>query len=484
MNAGASLTGLMLRPLFSRLEQLHREQRRLQDQVARRLARRFAPTRLGAHLGLAGVAGALDLQRRCPLAEYEQLRPHLERPLYWGMTNGTTGGMKAIPITRELLRENARGFSLQLGTILQSRGRFDLLLGKTFYLGSSASIERGDDGVPRGYITAITVREWPRLFRSRVIPGDRLDAMATWNEKVDALVDMAPRHDVRIVSGMPPWLLAFARRFAARQGVDVRTVWPNLGAVITSGSAIAPYAAELAARFGAVDFRSVYTATEGLLAIQESPGAPLLPLADSVFFELVPVDDLAAERPRRVLLADAEPGQEYAIVCATFGGLFGYLIGDTVRVVSRDPVRFQLSGRTRQRASIAGEKVSIDEVEQVALRATSALGLELSEVALVPMRTEGQAPFHLWLVELRNGAVSPPALAEALDRELSALNETYRVWRRGDTPPLGPPQARLLRFGAFARSLERSGRVGGQHKVPRILAEVPPDLESMSPEIA
>jgi acyl-CoA synthetase (AMP-forming)/AMP-acid ligase II len=421
-----------------------------------------------------------------PLREYDELAPFFERPLYWGMTSGTAGIRKSIPVTRGLLDASKRGMQLAVGGALAARRDVSPLLGKTIYIGASEPLRLRDDGVPSGVITAVAVHDLSPLARASLLPGTALDHVVGWTAKLDALVDMSRHADVRMISGMPPWLLAFAERIERTLGVrELRELWPNLALAVHAGASPEPYREELRARFGPIRFRNVYTATEGFFAFQDTDDdeAGLLPVADDVVFELVPISELRSRRPIRVLLADAEPDIDYALVCSTWAGLFGYVLGDTVRVVSRAPTRIVLSGRVHARLNVTGEQVGASEIEGAMAAASRSLAVAIREAAVVAL---GPGPHgrahHVWLVELeeRDPRALPPTdlteLARVLDTELAARAPQYRVRRQGDPAPLDPPTIRVVSPGGFRAWLEGSGKIGGQHKVPRVLEAVPDAL--------
>lgn len=502
---------LLARPA-ARLVRLRADPAGAQRRFVERFAAAHARTAFGREHGLAAVRTPADLARAVPLRGYDEFRPWIERtlagepdvlvpgrPLYYGVTTGTTGGEKRIPVTRPLLDAAAGGFILLLSGALLDRDTLAPVLGKLLVLGATTPLRPERDGVPTGAMSTIAIRERPWFLRRKIMPGNELDHLPSWDEKLDALIARAASADVRVVAGMPPWLLALFDRLEAARGVcHARLVWPNLSLVLHAGTFLGPYrvrleeAVGLRAREGkgtghGVWFRNMYSATEGVFAVQDSDDDGLLPLADDVHFDLVPVETLASASPARVGLADAEPDVEYALAVASWTGMPGYLMGDTVRVVSRAPLRLVVSGRTKQRANVAGEKVTVEEVEAAALEGARALGLRLREVTLVALGPDASAdrkPRHRWLVEAEPDLTirrppdgPPPELAAALDHALAARSATYRVRREGATPALGAPEAVLLPPGTYAAWQARKGREGAHHKVPRITTEAPHGLE-------
>jgi hypothetical protein len=64
----------------------------------------------------------------------------------------------------------------------------------------------------------------------------------------------------------------------------------------------------------------------------------------------------------------------------------------------------------------------------------------------------------------------PPDLdefARALDAALSRINEDYQAHRDGDLT-MRPPEVWAVRRGGFAGWMRSQGKLGGQHKLPRM----------------
>jgi acyl-CoA synthetase (AMP-forming)/AMP-acid ligase II len=472
------LDRLVLGAPMRRIAALREQPGALQDRVACELGQAFADSAFGRAHDLARVSSAQELSRRFPIREHAALVPFFERPRYWGITSGTSGSPKAIPVSARLLRESSSGIGLVFSSLLAKTESLGPLFGKILYIGASTPLTVARDGVLSGPITSLAVHHMSPLARASMIPGQRLDALPDWDAKMAALVEMARTEDVRMVSGMPPWLLSFAQRMEKAHGVrNLHEIWPRLAFVVHAGTSPEPYRAELEERYGPAVFRNVYTSTEAFLAFQDSDEPGLLPMADSVFLEFVPLDELTREHPTRVLLTDVELDVEYAVVCSTFSGMFGYLLGDTVRFVSRSPLRLMHAGRVHRRLNVAGEKVATFDIERTMTEAARELGVAIAEACVVPRGPALDQPaHHLWLIESACDPARMGELATALDRQLQACAPFYRARREGETAPLGPPRIRLLAPGAFQRWLSSAQRLGGQQKIPRILDAEPKDL--------
>jgi GH3 auxin-responsive promoter len=454
-------------------------------------------TRFGHEHGLDGARDYEGFRRRVPLRRYEDFQPMLDliragtpdvlapgRPRYWGRTGGTTGKDKLLPIYPSAIAQSRRTFELALALHLARHPAMGLWGKKLLFLGSCAPLTE-EAGLPSGFMSSIMVNELSPLVRGLILPGKRADHLPGWSEKVAAILRMTRDEDVVIAAGMPPWLCAFFRYVQQETGRAVRELWPNLSLVLHSGVSVDGYRASLEQLLGGdgplPTFRNAFGATEGNFGIQErDEDRDLLLVADEVFYELAPLDDYLAgrgEQARRPISA-ARVGEEYALVLTTPGGLWSYVIGDTVRFTSVRPHRFVISGRTAQFLNAAGEKVSVDQVVQAVAAACARADAAVEEHTLFPLAAAPAGgrllPGHEWVVEFRRRPSSLRAFLGAVDQALCEQNPLYRVRRSsrfGDTALLSPPVLRALRPGTYAAWQAARGRLGGHFKVPRISSD-------------
>ncbi|MCK8783881.1 GH3 auxin-responsive promoter family protein [Roseomonas sp. NAR14] len=458
----------------------------------RRLLRRAARTRFGQAHGFDAIGRATDddalvaaYRARVPLRRYEDFWRDWWQPAYpalrdatWpgtvpylALSSGTTSGTtKYIPVSRAMVRSN-RGAALDvLCWHLAANPRARPLGGLSFLLGGSTALEAPAPGVLQGDLSGIAAREVPAWARPWSFPPADLALIADWDRKLAALADAVPADRVAILSGTPSWLLMLFEQLERRHG---RPALPRLELLIHGGVAWAPYRDRLAPFLPpGCATREVYPASEGFLAIAdrgEGEGMRLV-LDRGLFLEFVPVEELDSPAPTRHWAATLETGTEYAVVVSSCAGLWSYLVGDTVRFVERNPPRLLVTGRTAWYLSAFGEHLSGEEIERAILAACARHGVDAAEYTAGPVF--GALRGH-HLVLLEPTAPADPALAAplaaALDASLSALNDDYAAHRQGGQ--LDAPALRLLRPGAFAGWMRSQGKLGGQHKVPRVLAD-------------
>lgn len=477
------------------LDQRSRDPRPTQLRALRHLTQRAASTAFGKQHGLGGVRSHEDFIAACPLHRYQDLKPWFERALageqdvtwpgrvrYFGMSSGTTAGNKYLPISMDSVRQQQRGGFDPLAAYLRWTGDTQLLAGKAIMLGGSSQLEAHPSGAWIGDNTGIMARHMPALVQRNYLPSKAVRAVENWDDKIAALVTEAIDADVRLVAGTPSWfpglfdqLLAEARR-RGRRADHVHDVWPNLALLTGGGVNVEPYRKLLRTRLGRhVPYVDVYNATEGgIMGVQDEPSeAPMRLLPDNgLFYEFIPLGELDQVQPTRLPLWEVEAGPVYALAVSTMSGIFSYLIGDCVRFVSLFPHRFVFEGRTAAFLNITGEHVSQGELEQAAQRACNDIGAQLRDFTVAADVGVGPhcAARHCWLVEFDGTTPDVVKYAERIDAHIQAGNGDYAAHRSSEVG-LMPPLVQALQPGAFEGWMRARGKLGGQHKVPRVLLD-------------
>ncbi|WP_226574886.1 GH3 family domain-containing protein [Acuticoccus sediminis] len=455
-----------------------------------RLVRRAARTRFGRDHDFASIRSVADFQARVPLRSFEDFKrdyfdatfPVLEDVTwpgtvpYFAVSSGTSSGRtKHIPVTREMIRSNARAGTDLLAHHVRRHPRSDVLGGKSFMLSGSVAMEDLGDGIKAGDLSGIARLENPRWSNPFVFPSIKEALEADWETKIDRLARLSLDEPIHCIAGTPSWLLLFFERLAAVSGRahDVRAFYPNLNLLVYGGMSFAPYREtfEHWCPNPDVDWREAYSASEGFVASADRGVDEGLRLNTDIglFFEFVPIDEWESESPTRLTLADA-PAGEYGLVLSTCAGLWAYRIGDVVELIPGDPPRVKVTGRTSYYLSAFGEHLSGREIEAAVLAAAHDAGRSVAEYTVAPVypvrgESAGQ---HVFVVEL-DGPADAARFADVLDRSLQQGNEDYEVHRRGDYQ-LKAPRAVLVEPGAFTGWMRARGKLGGQNKVPRVAA--------------
>ena len=460
-----------------------------------RLVRKAERTRFGRDHRFAAIGDIADFQARVPLRRYEDMwEAYWQRDFprlvdctwpgtipFFALTSGTSSGTtKYIPCSREMNRSNDWAAIDILVHHVANRPQSRVLGGKNLMLGGSTDLVENASGIRSGDLSGIAASQIPWWARPYCFPPSELALIADWEEKVDKLARAVLGEDVRTITGTPNWLLIFFERVFALASDSSRRlcfVFPNLELLIHGGVNFAPYRHQFEELLigSHAEFREVYPASEGFIAVADrGPGEGLRLIVDNgLFYEFVPTAELETANPARHWLGNAELGVDYALVVSTCAGLWAYILGDTIRFVEPDPPRILVTGRTSYSLSAFGEHLTGEEIEQAVSKAAEIAQASIADFAVGPefpgaSRTRGG---HLYIVEFSGTApVAIDAFARNIDEHLCRANDDYRAHRAGDFG-LEPPVVMAVKHGTFAAWMRRRGQLGGQHKVPRIVAD-------------
>lgn len=455
-----------------------------QAKTMQHLLAKGARTAFGRDHRLHEVRDYAGFKQAVPIRDYEDLKPYIERlkhgesdvlwpgkPAYFAKTSGTTSGVKYIPMSRESTPLHFGAARDALFNYYARTGKGGWLDGKMIFL--SGSPELGETaGIPTGRLSGISNHLVPGWLRTNQLPGWKTNCIEDWEEKLERIVDETLQADMRLISGIPPWVQMYYERLLERSGKSsIREVFPNYSVFAYGGVNFEPYRAKLESLVGGpIDSVETYPASEGFIAFQDSfPAQGLLLNADAgMFFEFVPAEDIFKDQPRRLWLDEVELGVNYALILNTNAGLWGYDIGDTVQFVSKNPYRIVVSGRVKHFISAFGEHVIGKEVEAALLPVARAAGIRIVEFTVAPqvVPPEGGLPYHEWLIEFDNTPADLDAFALAVDQEMCRQNIYYDDLIRGNI--LRTLKITPLRRDAFRDYMKSEGKLGGQNKVPRL----------------
>jgi hypothetical protein len=465
----------------------------VQQQQLLSLLRRAKDTGFGRAHGFAGIGSVAEFQAHVPLRRWEDFWrewwqapfPRL-RDISWpgrigayANTSGTTGAAtKRIPVSAEMMRSNRRAALDVLTLHLAARPQSRLLAGRNFLLGGSTALETLAPGVVAGDLSGLAVADIPWWARSRTFPPRSLALIEDWRRKIEQIAPKSLDAYITSLSGTPSWMVLFFDHLATLcPGAVARTLYPQLELVVHGGIGFAPYRARFQSWLEGTraETREVYPASEGFIAIAdrgEGEGLRLI-LDNGLFYEFVRPGELTRPAPERRWLGNAETGVEYAIVLSSNAGLFAYILGDTVTLTELNPPRLLATGRTTWSLSVAGEHLIGQELDEAVAEAARALGGTVADYAAATIAPDAADPRggHLFIVEAENIArESQQAFAAALDAALLRLNADYAAHRSGDYG-LRPPSVLLAAPGTFAAWMAARGKLGGQNKVPRVIAD-------------
>ncbi len=465
-----------------------------QEIIFLHLISRAADTAFGRDHHFSEIRTYEDFKKAVPIRDYEELKNYVERikggendvlwpgkPAYFAKTSGTTSGVKYIPMSKESTPLHFGAARNAAFNYFARTGKGQWLDGKMIFLSGSPELEEVG-GIPTGRLSGISNHLVPGWLRTNQLPSWRTNCIEDWEEKLEHIVNETVQADMRLISGIPPWVQMYYERLLERTGKrTVKEIFPNFSLFVYGGVNFEPYRAKLEALVGGpIDSVETYPASEGFIAFQDvfsggttlsrattAPG--LLLNADAgMFFEFVPADEIFNENPARLWLRDVEIGVNYALILSTNAGLWGYNLGDTVQFVSKNPYRIVVSGRIKHFISAFGEHVIGKEVEEALLPVANAAGIRIVEFTVAPQVNPGDSglPYHEWFIEFDNPPADLASFAADVDLRMRTQNIYYDDLITGNI--LRPLKIRPLRRDAFREYMKSQGKLGGQNKVPRL----------------
>lgn len=421
-------------------------------------------------------------QSRVPVNDYEGLRPYVDRmvageadvlwqgkPLYFSKTSGTTSGVKYIPITKESMPTHIKTAQNALFHYIHNSGDASFVDGKLIFLQGSPILSK-TNGIATGRLSGIVAHYVPSYLQRSRMPSWQTNCIEDWEQKVGAIVDETVHEDMRLISGIPPWVKMYFERLKEKSGKSISELFPNFSLFVYGGVNYEPYRNALEELIGKkVDSVELYPASEGFIAFQDQldEKGMLLQLNTGIFYEFIEADKIHEENPPRISLADVKIGVNYAIILNTSAGLWGYNIGDTVEFVSLDPYRIIVSGRIKHFISAFGEHVIGKEVEQAMKNTVKKYQAHVSEFTVAPQVTPDEGlPHHEWWVAFDKPPIDLATFATTLDTEMRTQNTYYDDLISGGV--LRPLVLRVLPADAFEQYMKSIGKLGGQNKTPRL----------------
>jgi hypothetical protein len=446
-------------------------------------------TEFGKYHRFSSIKSIKDFQSLLPLQDYDSLTPFIQATLegeknvlwpgqtkWFAKSSGTTGGrMKTIPVTKDSLHQNhyAGGKDL-LASYHANFPNRKLYSKKHLILGGSNALQSSDNQAIVADLSAIIIENLPIWTEFRRVPEKEIVLHSDWEEKLNRMAESSIKEDVAILAGVPSWMTSLGKRILELTGKNnLHEVWPNLELYIHGGMNILPYRQTLDTIIGNEEMNYVesYNSSEGYFGLQDGKAEDgLLLLTDSqVFYEFIPMDSYNGTHSAEVkLLEDIELHKEYALVITTSAGLWRYIVGDTLSFVSTYPFRFKVTGRTAHFINAFGEKAVIMHFEKAIARWRKQYNVEFSEYTVAPYFdfTSGIGG-HEWAIEMSNEVLNLKELELGLDYIMREINSDYDVKRHKDINML-PLKIRNLKAGTFVTWMKKSGKFGGQHKIPRI----------------
>jgi hypothetical protein len=453
----------------------------IQENTLFSLIRAAKETQFGKDHQFESIQSYADFQKNVPVRDYEGLRSYIElikkgqndvlwpgKPLYFAKTSGTTSGAKYIPITKDSIGNHINSAKNAILQYIHNSGNASFLTGKLIFLSGSPVLEK-IAGINTGRLSGISNHHVPGYLRTNQLPSYETNCIEDWEDKVNKIAQETIQENMTLISGIPPWVQMYFDVLEQKTGKKAGSLFPNFQLFIYGGVNFEPYRSKLEESIGrSVDTIELFPASEGFFAYQDqlkNEGLLLL-CNENIFFEFIPLEEMGASNPKRLMLSNVEIGKNYALIINSNAGLWGYNIGDTVKFVSLSPYRIIVSGRVKHFISAFGEHVIGEEVEFALKEALLGSNVILTEFHVAPMVSpESGLPYHEWFIEA-NGDADWTSISEKIDVALQQKNIYYKDLRDGNI--LKQAVITLLKPDSFIEYMDSQGKLGGQNKVPRL----------------
>lgn len=470
------------------VERYNTQAEELQMKVMQHLVQRAAQTEWGSIHHFDQIRSYEDFSKSMAVNSYEELKGYIDRmrhgekDILWpgqvrwyAKSSGTTNDKsKFIPVSKEGLQNiHYLGGKDVVALYLQQNPKSRIFDGNALILGGSHAPNYNVSNSLVGDLSAVLIENINPLVNMVRVPKKATALLSDFEIKRDRIAHETLNKNVTNLSGVPSWMLSVLNRVMELSGKQyLDEVWPNLEVFFHGGVAFTPYREQYKKLIRKPDmhYMETYNASEGFFGIQSDPSDPAMELMIDygVFYEFISMDELEKENPTVVPLSGIEIGKNYAMVISTSCGLWRYLIGDTVKFTQKNPYKFIISGRTKHYINAFGEELIVDNAEKGLAKACSETGAQIQEYTAAPIFMDANAKCkHQWLIEFSKKPDSLEKFAHILDKTLQEINSDYEAKRYKDIT-LQHLELIEARPDLFNDWLKMKGKLGGQHKVPRL----------------
>ena len=475
-------------PRFHRIERYINHATEIQEQVLKRLITKAANTEWGKKFDYASIKDYTQFCQRVPIQTYEEVKQWVERvrqgeqnllwpgnTVWFAKSSGTTNDKsKFIPVTSDSIQDtHYRGGKDAIALYLHINPKSRFSTGKSLVLGGSHAPNLNTNHSLVGDLSAILIENMPAAGMYLRVPSKQTALMEHFEPKMEAIANETINTNVVSLSGVPSWMLVLIKHILEKTGKKtLEQVWPNLEVFFHGGVAFTPYREQYKQIIQKSDMLYVetYNASEGYFATQSDLTDPamLLMIDYGVFYEFIPLEELGKEHPKIVPLWDVILNKNYAMVISTSAGLWRYMIGDTVKFTSKNPYKIVITGRTKHFINAFGEELIVDNAEKGLAKACAATGAMITDYSAAPVFMDANAKCrHQWLIEFAKMPDDLGRFAKILDDTLKEINSDYEAKRQNNLA-LQQLEIIVARKGLFHDWLDRKGKLGGQHKIPRL----------------
>lgn len=474
-------------PRRKQIEKYSSNAEEIQYTVLRKLIDSATNTEWGRLHRFKDVNSYTDFSR-LPVQTYEDVKEYIDRMRHgendvlwpgtikwYAKSSGTTNDKsKFIPVSSDGLKNiHYRGGTDAVALYLGENPNSRFFSGKGLILGGSHAPNYNLKNSLVGDLSAILIQNVNPLVNLIRVPSKEIALLSEFEEKVEKIASSTIKTNITNISGVPSWMLAVIKRILEKTGAKtLDEVWPNLEVFFHGGVCFTPYREQYKSliRSDKMHYMETYNASEGFFGLQSSLSDPsmMLMIDYDVFYEFIPLDEFENENPSVVPLWGVELGKNYAMVISTSCGLWRYIIGDTVKFTQKDPYKFVITGRTKHFINAFGEELMVDNAEKGLHMACLETGAQVLEYSAAPVFMDSNAKCrHQWLIEFSHMPDSVEHFRHVLDKSLQSINSDYEAKRHKDIT-LQELEIIVAREGLFHDWLKQKGKLGGQHKIPRL----------------
>ncbi len=487
MSLVASIVSWFNESRLANIELMKKYPDEVQQETFKSLIDRAKNTEWGKKYGYSDIKTYQDFANNVPVSDYEDLKPYIDRvkrgekDILWpgetkwfAKSSGTTSDKsKFIPVTNESLEDcHFRGGKDIIALYTKINPTSKIFTGKSLVLGGSHEINSIDNKSYYGDLSAVIIENLPFWAKFLKANSQETSLMKDWDKKIEKMAEEAINTNVTNMAGVPSWSLLLLKHILKKTGKqNIKELWPNFELFIHGGVSFEPYREQFESIIEQpMNYMETYNASEGFFAIQNNLNTKdmLLMLDYGIFYEFIPMDTFGTGNEKIIPLHEVETNVNYAMLISTNGGLWRYLIGDTVMFTSKYPFKIIITGRTKQFINTFGEELIVDNADkaiQIATHRTNSLIKEYTGAPIYP--TETQKGGHEWIFEFDKKPEDIEYFIDVFDTALKNLNSDYEA-KRYHNMTINYPKVHIAPDGLFYKWMKQRGKMGGQNKVPRL----------------
>jgi hypothetical protein len=485
-----SIMSWVLKKRFHQMELFMKYPIEVQEEWLEKLVSSAQDTAFGKKYGFKDIENYRQFADRVPTHTYEELYPYIDQILkgeqnilwpteikWFAKSSGTTNARsKFIPVSAEAIEDcHFKGGKDMLSIYINNYPDANLFSGKNLGVGGSHQINQFDPSATSytGDVSAVIMQNLPFWAQISRVPSLDIALMSEWESKIDKMARATMDEDVTSLSGVPTWMVVLLQKVLEIKGAkDITEVWPNLELFMHGAVAFDPYRELFRQLIPSPKMRylETYNASEGFFGIQDlkdAGGEMLLMLDYGIFYEFMPMDQ--GDSGELIPLSQVELNKNYAMVITTNAGLWRYKIGDTVKFTNLNPYRIRISGRTKHFINAFGEELIIENAERAISKACAETNAVIDNYTAGPsyLGDNGKQGSHEWIIEFQQKPDDQDTFNQKLDQYLREENSDYDAKRYKDLALLAPI-IHAVPQGTFYEWMRKRGKLGGQHKVPRL----------------